>query len=458
MNSYTQITNIVTDEKSRDIIFIFYNDYLYKKEKYNNSSSYAEQLMHLSIAATNNSYWQKIDFCLSNELEHMLVTAKHLKFKIAIIQTPGHVIRSNFIENLKKYVKDKKWLTIAHVLEKQEYIQLHDQCIVINLENLDVDEMDIGLHSENVLMPMYDRSEDNFHDDYLPKWVKFNDSYKKVKTGYGWKLIAKSLINYQLLTFDDSLRSNKIHLYPENPGHYETWNNVSTEVNQMSKILKENQGKRALHIYNNETCQSNAIKRITKCESFDTIVVPASGFYGVKMAKEFNPGRIFYYDVLDEMLDFRKSVDTLWDGKSDLLNYTNYTKIFINPENKIVNQFSDKIFENQQELSDYFSDYKKIYKEYHKIDVISQVNQFIDLIPKTGKVYIWLNSIYTYWNNIWAYKPHNIQNSYDTLMNALSKFDNEIWIQAKEPTGEERLVCAKDYYKRQFYVSGYQWR
>lgn len=451
--------NIVTENViNRDIIFIFYNDFYKKREKYKHDYAYAEQLMFLTFSNTNNSFEQNINFIQGYNLEELLKLAKFHNFKKAIIQTPGHVLKNKFITEFKKFIENKHWLFIGHILEKNDYIFLHDQCIVVNIEKLELDELDMGIESDEKLMPDYTRSTDNFHDDYLPTWVQFNEKYKKTKVKPSWKWISKGLLDNGLFAFPNELRNAKIHLYPENYKHYETWYNSTDENTQMRKILNEfkNGAKnRQLHFYNNEPCLVNKISNISNKTTFDTIIVPASGFYGLKMFSYFKPKNIIYYDVMPEMLKLRKDIDENWNGIDSLETFID-RDIFDNSKRKNFSLFNDNVIDKNVDLPSLLNEYKKTNIKYCCLDVCSDIQEFIDIVPKDGTVYIWTNSIYTYWNNIWTHLPHQILENYYKLQNNLQSFDNELWLHVKEPSGKEKIYEVHNRYNDIIFASGYK--
>lgn len=435
----TKCTVSLVNDVEKNNIFIFYNDFFEHKSKYSNDETYANELMFFTFACTNSANLQNMNFIEGNNLVEMLKIAKLYKFKKAIIQTPGHAVRYNFATTLERYTKDKNWLLIGHLLEYDNYIHLHDQCVVLNLEHLSIDELDPGDAKKDILMPMYNRSEENFHDDYLPIWIEFNEKYLTVDVQWGWKWLSKGLINHSVLTFDKSIRKNKVHLYPGHKNHLETWKLNLQNDSQLAETISDNIGIRKLHLNNNETFDYQTIKEITKKDTFDNVIVLASGFYGLKMYKKFNASNIVYYDILPEMVEIRKNVDENWSGRLiDLDNYVkNKSDIFsIIP---VSNVFYENVFENEEDVLDTLEKYRNKKRSYHTIDLIKEVDKFLEIIPTTGSTYIWIDSVYTYWHNIWQYKPHNIQKSYEYLIKELAKRDNEIWIDGKEPNGMKKL-------------------
>tara|TARA_R110000851_G_scaffold113925_2_gene238752 strand:- start:983 stop:2371 length:1389 start_codon:yes stop_codon:yes gene_type:complete len=451
--------NIATAHPDRDVVFIFHNDYFDRRDKYKGNYSYATELMKFTWSLTNNTLNQGFDFLVGDNLEETLVTAKLLGYKCAIIQTPGHCIRHNFLDHLTE-LRKQDWLLFAHILEKNDKLCLHDQCIILNLENLDNDEMNPGDRNETKLMPLYDRSDENFHDGHTPLWVKFNGEYATQKTMWGWRWIAKGLVNSQILTFTDEIRNSKIHLYPENEGNYEGWYREN-DTSQLAKIAHQmsSPDSRRLHLYNNETVPPEMIRRQTNQSRFDNIVVLASGFYGMKMAKEFAPNKIVYYDIMSAMLDVNKRVNDTWDGTNDLAEFVTDGTPFHSPTVPKHNIYNEGIFKEQTDVTSYLPEFRNIDKEYHQVDIISDPELFLSLLPTTGSTYVWLDSIYTYWANLWQYRPREIAHSYQVILDGIRKHDNDIWVHVKDPDGYIRVIHNKTFdsqFAKQAYASNFR--
>ena len=436
---YQILQNIITPHAQRDIVFIFHNDYFGKEKKYNHSYSYAGELMKFTWSFTNNSQNQRIDFISGDNLTEMLILAKQIGFKCAVVQTPGHVIRNNFIHELN-LMRQQEWLLIGHILEQDNYLTVHDQCFMLNLDKLETDDMEAGEAGSN-LVPLYDRSTDSFHDGYTPTWVAFNEQYEHRQCHFGWRWIAKGLINSQVLPLNNATRNQKIHLYPENPGNYDGWYRKNTD-SPLAKIIQGNDGNddRTIHIYNNETVSPDLIRHQTQQDKFDNVMVLASGFYGMKMAKEFSPKKLVYYDILPKMLEVTQAVNTSWDGIQDPAIYVTDAHTFHNPNVIKLGLYDEGIFKDTADLQTYLPEFRTIDKEYHQVDIITNPQLFVDNIPKTGTTYIWLDSIYTYWHNLWMHRPSEISNSYEIILNGIQQADNDIWLHVKDPNGYIRII------------------
>lgn len=461
--SFNLELNFVTEKNSRDTIFVFWNNFFINRKKFKNDINYSKQMMLFTWAATNNTMNQNIDFINTFDLEETLQIAKNSGFKKAIIQTPGHLIESGFLKTFDEITKDMSWMLYGHILDKKDkYLELHDQLIVINLEKFDLDELDPGLDNKIRLMPMYDRSEKNFHDKYTPYWVKFNEEYSHCRCRFGWKWISKALLNDELFIFDARHRRYKKHLYPENVGHYEDWYAIGNNDTNLAAILdsENNISSRGIHVFNNENCNTDRIKKITEKTQFDTIIVPASGFYAMEFFSEIPIKKVVYYDKLKQTLELREKINSDWNGTQDQLKkiIENYDNIFSDLKEKEINIFNDNSkFKSREHIKEVTDRFSKIDKEYYQLDLITEFDKLIENIPKEGSVYIWLNGIYTYWPNIFEHKPHNMYNSYVRFIEELKKFPNEIWVNCKEPSGAYKIFNVKSFTFDFINVSGYDY-
>ena len=216
---------------------------------------------------------------------------------------------------------------------------------------------------------------------------------------------------------------------------------------------------RRLHLYNNETVPPEMIRRQTNQSRFDNIVVLASGFYGMKMAKEFAPNKIVYYDIMSAMLDVNKRVNDTWDGTNDLAEFVTDGTPFHSPTVPKHNIYNEGIFKEQTDVTSYLPEFRNIDKEYHQVDIISDPELFLSLLPTTGSTYVWLDSIYTYWANLWQYRPREIAHSYQVILDGIRKHDNDIWVHVKDPDGYIRVIHNKTFdsqFAKQAYASNFR--
>ena len=452
MNENHLSINFITPKNSRSkhIVYIFWNDYFYKKQKYDYDFEYSNDLMYMSSMLSNSMLYHNYNRILCHDIEQALEIAKSAGFVHAFIQTPGNVVRKNINSALLDFVNNNNYFLAGHILDgkpKNRYLWMHEQCFLFNLTHLDNFDYTIDTECNTLkVFQNYERSPDNFHDDYTPLWVKGVQSQTKTMS-YDW---SASWLNYGLSidsikVFPDTIRSVKFHMYPENPGHRETWKRKSTSNNQLSKILQEYCKPDAhQHVFNNENFSNNVAQGVK--DTIDTLVVPASGFFAVHAAKFFKPTKIIFYDIDDKTLNFRKAINESWDGKSPLNNLiVDDLTPFSDLDVTKIPLIEGNWFKNQEEVDKFWPIYKSIKKEYVKIDIIEDYDKFVKLIPNNGNVFIWLNSIYTYSINVWNHRPKKIFEAYFGLVYGLKAYSNRLWIHCKEPTGQYRSYEVHDY-------------
>lgn len=437
-------------ERKNKLVFIFWNDYLCRSKKYSNDFDYANELMHMTSMISNSMLYHNYDRIMCHDIEEALTIAKASGFVHAVVQTPGNIIQKHFADIVYDYIKDKDYFIAGHILDgrpKGQYLWMHEQCFVMNLSHLDNFNYTIDwTYGKTKTLQDYERSEDNFHDDYTPLWIK-RAANKIEVTQYDWTAdwLSYGLEKDALLVFNDKVRGSKFHMYPENNNHRETWLGLCNEDNQLNRII-ENACKidTQQHVFNNENFSRSAALAVK--DKIDTLVVPASGFFAVHAAKNFSPRKIIFYDIDQKTLNFRKAINEQWDPSRSLeVVEVDGLNPFTDKEIPKIPLLDHDWFKSDLEIDYFWKQYQRIEKEYVCIDIIKDYDSFSRVVPNNGNVYIWLNSIYTYSVNIWNHRPKKIFESYFGLLTSLAQNRNKIWIDCKEPTGQYRTFEVHSY-------------
>jgi hypothetical protein len=442
--------NFVTVKQNRldKILFVFWNDYFYNSKKYSNDFNYANDFMLMTQMLSNSMLYHNYDRILCYNLEEALELGRAAGFKHAVIQTPGSVINKNFDKIILDYVKSKDYFLIGHILDgkpKNKYLYIHEQLFVINLEKiLNFDYIiDKECKTERTFNN-YIRSEYNFHDDYTPLWIKKTNGSITTKN-YNW---SASYLSYGLevdglFTFSHNIRSSKLHMYPENKNHKETWYSEINENNQLKNII-DNAYKvdRTNHIFNNENFSKISAKAVSS--KIDTLVLPASGFYSVHAFSHFRPTKIIYYDIDNVTLKARKLINETWNGVDNIDFGDLSVNIFQDKNVNNIQLVDNEWIKTREEALEIWKDFQKVDKVYHNIDIIEDYDKLLGILPDNN-MFIWLNSIYTYSTNIWNHRPSKIFKSYFSLVYRLIDFKSQIWIDVKEPMGQYRCFEVHKY-------------
>jgi len=155
------------------------------------------------------------------------VLLKHvasLGYTHAVVVSTGteFINGSKFFEAIEALTKID-FLVAGHVLDRKDaYYELHHQCYVVNLFHYNMlGQPFIGnqeLTSPHTQLAPY-RTTNNYHDDYTPRAVvagtEMTNYHHKC---HGWHILKIAFDNaLPVIVFDDTIRNNKRHFYPESP-------------------------------------------------------------------------------------------------------------------------------------------------------------------------------------------------------------------------------------------------
>lgn len=139
-------------------------------------------------------------------------------YDYAVVFTPDTEFQGGaFFKHLHKLIEQDFYIA-GHVLDRKDgYYELHEQCYVINLKKHKELELptigDLERNSEHFSTEPI-RSDENFHDDYTPLWVKPGNELKTYKhKWHGWNIIRTALDNKEnIIVFDEAIRASKMLL------------------------------------------------------------------------------------------------------------------------------------------------------------------------------------------------------------------------------------------------------
>lgn len=217
----------------------------------------------------------------------------------------------------------------GHVLDRKEfYYELHDQCYIINLASyklLNCPAIGKVEHFSPHLQIEPARSEENLHDDYTPSRVSRGSNVKQYQhRAHGWNILSIGFKNnLSIKVFDDRLRNNKHHYYPEYDSYFDQAN-----------FLYKRQGfcsGAALYLGNSES-----VIPLNTSGNIKQLIVPASGLNWVTYL-EVNGydenTEVTFYDYSFLTLEYMKHLISSWDGNNYqdfALNYFKNKFSFVN--------------------------------------------------------------------------------------------------------------------------------
>lgn len=225
------------------------------------------------------------------------------QYDYAVVYNPDTEFQGGaFFKHLHKLIQQDFYIA-GHILDRKEgYYELHEQCYVINLKKhkeLELPEIgEMKRDSEHFTTEPI-RSEENFHDDYTPLWIKPGNELKTyAHKWHGWNVIRTALDNKEnIIVFDEDIRLSKKCYYAKHETDFiENSKQIYKKYNQSANRL--------FYPINTEELQTVHIAGNIK-----QLITPASGFNWLKYLDkhgwdtdtevifyDYNPNALYYME------------------------------------------------------------------------------------------------------------------------------------------------------------------
>ena len=245
------------------------------------------------------------DFTVSNLLVkgYKVITGKdedallkNVQTEYAVVMSPGteYINGFAFFEALEELVQ-KDFFIAGHVLDRtmhDAYYELHHQCYVVNMSHYKrLQSPTVGVFEKDVSHAQIEpaRSVDNWHDDYTPTFVMSGTrTVRYANRCHGWNFLRLAFENkLPVIVFDDNIRNNKKHYYPESERDYYKHKEAIEYKNYYCKY-------EFVHTENTEWDTG-----ITS--TYEQLVLPASG---TLYLDTITSGRVIFYDYNEKALAY----------------------------------------------------------------------------------------------------------------------------------------------------------
>ena len=287
-------------------------------------------------------------------------------YKHAVVLSTGTEFLNGhaFFDALEELVK-QKFFVAGHVLDRKDaYYELHHQCYVVNLEVYNmlnqpaVGKQQLGSqHRQDVPW----RSVDNWHDDYTPKTISGGDQVKEYNHKcHGWNILKQAFDkDLPVLVFDESIRNNKKHFYPESPEDFNKqlgWAYYRLNYCQSTFV----------HTSNTETID-------VPIKVYKQVVTPASGTWFTNYVDAGST--VVFYDYNEKALEYWKQQVPAIEGVTykfvlcDLLGIDNLVDHLENIDSTLVHL--SNIF--NYEATVFF--YSTEYRDYKEKELLKQLKE-----------------------------------------------------------------------------------
>lgn len=290
-----------------------------------------ETVKNIADFTISNLYAKGYSIFVGHDEDKLLDYVSNKDYTHAVIMSPGteFINGTAFFDAILKLTKQDFFIA-GHVLDRDDaYYELHHQCYIVNLETYKA--LSCPVIGQQILGATHvqeepNRSDDNYHDCHTPITIDrgWRERTYKHKC-HGWNILTTAFSNdAPVIVFDDSIRNNKRHLYPESKKDFE--DKVSWLYHRQLYCATE-----FVHTANTEWTNGDFNK-------FKQVVLPASGTLYLNLIDE---GKVTFYDYNQKALDY-------WKQQCPCKENIEYEFVLtdIMNDNKLLNYVGENAFVN----------------------------------------------------------------------------------------------------------------
>ena len=333
-----------------------------------------------------------------------------------VMLAAGCQIKSfNFVADITEFIDNNHFGVAGHPLWKPGcWLELHHQFFIVNLVAWNkVGRPEFG-HWEKggKLLPVVERSRENFHDDYTPLWIKpTGDVTVQADPGQGWQLISEMMMgNWPVITLSEKIRLSKFYTYPE----HETAKFINSiksltpyanqNWNQNKWIEDSLRVKDQIWLFNSEHMSIDAVGK------YSVIANTASGFKILDFFKQprladdaraviydFNTKSLAWYEHFyrwkgNELIECIRS----FPGK-DFFTWIGQTQSQYTEDNSFNEQLQElyRYFGGVDQFNRYWKQFRQMPAEFHQVDLYNDPGKLAALLIGPGRKWINLSNIFS---------------------------------------------------------------
>jgi hypothetical protein len=417
-----------------------------QRNRINNFSMYLRSkgatLFYLNRSRSN------VDIICGDEIHEILNEALIKKYEYCVIQSSGCTLKSfDYDKEIRDFINENNFGIAGHILSwPGRWLELHHQFFIVNVSAWkEVGCPEFGdWCSEEQLLPVVERSIENFHDDYTPLWVKYSNKQEyQSNAGQGWKLLSSMFLNdWPVITLSEKLRFNKFYYYPEfNTEKFESSIKTLTPYegqnwNQVKLINDAKSVKDQIWLFNSESMSINNEGK------FNLVVNTASGFKlfdifknkkldlnGKIIVYDFNIKSIQWYkhlhtwktnDIVECIKSFSEKDYFTWLGKTDHSRF-----VMDHSFDLSIKELMDH-FGGTESFIKYWSDFKKTPTKFVVADLYKESQKFANIFVGPGKKFVNLSNIFSTDATTLLYGHTEVQSCQQRCLASLYVVDPEI--------------------------------
>ena len=361
------------------------------------TSFYAYRLKQVS-SQLDIHYVNSIDAALNqykDQYNHLLFLAAGIRIYDAEI----------IIDIANEIELHPNYLAAAHILDwKENWFELHHQFILVNVKNWkQIGKPVFGnrkLGNDN--LPVVNRSEDNFHDDYTPLWISNSKQTSQQQHHFpGWNFIKEAFANdLEIINWNQSIRNKRTYYYPEENSvkFYNAYKHRVTDPDIKNFNQKRFLNELVKGVGDQIWALNSEHMHIQNARlQYEKIILPASGFKYLDIFKSnalTKNGSIVIYDYNPKSIEWIKHIHSstetditkliktfvykdnlIWFGYNNppILENNTVAIGFLESFDKTVEFFNGKFYE-------YLSEFRNTKVEFVQTDLINDYFNLINVI------------------------------------------------------------------------------
>jgi len=352
-----------------------------------------------------------------DEIHEILEQASIEQFDYCVVVAAGCQIRNfNFVNDLAQFIAENKFGVAGHPLcHPGRWIELHHQFFIVNMSAwIEVGMPNFGdWEMGPKLVPVIERSEENFHHDYTPLWVNPTSEVKELtRLEPGWELVSAMMFgDWPVITLTETIRLSKFYTYPEDNtdkflSSIETLTPFPEQNWNQNKWIEDSRAvKDQIWLFNSEdmTIENKGI--------FELVINTASGFKLFDLFKhpqrlsteakivvyDFNPIALQWYqhlhtykdnDILSCIRSFPERNHFTWIGRHS----SEYTEDqgFQNGMSELFQHFG-----SEKNFIHYWQDFKQRDVAFLQVDLYKDAIPLLDIIQDYKNVWMNLSNIFS---------------------------------------------------------------
>lgn len=392
------------------------------------SNEYRKRVQEISWYWTRQLQWQSSLTTIfeSSELKALWEAAGASGADFILLVQDGQLVRSGkFISQCLGQLEKSNHVAIAHLIAKEgEYPNINFQCFFADMRRVNLLAVDEAATKNKGPLTPYLKSSQNIHDDYTPHFITPSDVDEKVEEENASNQSYSSVFLSELLkiggvsNFNESLRENKLHLYPEN--NPELFWKALQDIEEVDLDKLDPGQKFYLNCHQLEQTREKIFIFNTEfLRPSQTTPKPLAHLYSV--AAGFRPyillesngftdkTKVTYFDYSKHALALKKFLWEYWDGKDYYEGCQNFLEehklgphVFhdIGGAGAWSERFEESIslFGDQKGWLAFWSRYKELQHEFLLVNLFESYDSLINSLQESLKIND-PESVWIWWSN-----------------------------------------------------------